>query len=117
LLLKKGLKKLTDVLNDIVPERVLNKGEGVHGDVMDQLCLLRTSGMIDAALENTASMTMGTDSESVQARGVVDELGVIWAKMGQALLNDMISVEVLDERNNVITKCRDDSLNLGDCEQ
>jgi hypothetical protein len=104
--------KLTDVLDDIVSKGILNKSEGVDSDVVNQLGLLGARGMIDAALENTAAMTVRTDSQGVLARGVVNKLGVFGTKLGQTLLNDMVPVEVLDERHHIITKSGDDGLNL-----
>ena len=42
--------EVNDVLKDVVAKRILHKGEGVGSDLADKLSLLKTSGMVDAAL-------------------------------------------------------------------
>jgi len=37
---------------------------------------------------------------------------VLWSKLVQALLNDMVTIQVLDQNNNMEAKCDDDGVNL-----
>lgn len=106
------LTKVEDVLYNIVAERILNKSEGVHGDVLNKLTLLVARSMIDTALENTAAMTMSADNDTASANSVKDELGVLGGQMVEALLDDVVAVEILDERNDFVSQSLGDDLDL-----
>ena len=47
-----------------------------------------------------------------QLKSNISYLVVFGCKLVQALLNDMISIEVLDQNNDVETECDDDRVNL-----
>lgn len=102
------LAEVEDVLNDVVAEGILNESEGVHGNVLDELGLLVAGSMVDAALEDAAAMTVSADNDTASADGVKDELGVFGRQVIEALLDDVVAVEVLDERNHF------ESQSLGD---
>lgn len=80
---------------------------------MNKLVLLSSSGMVDTTLENAAAMAMGANSQSVLASGIIHKLSIFWTELCQALLNDMVAVEVLDERDDIVTKSGDNCLDLG----
>ena len=77
-----------------------------------------TRSMIDTPLQNTAAMTMSSDYNAMIANAVKDKLihlaslcrereemthlGIIRCEMIKTLLNDMISIEVLDQIYNSI---------------
>ena len=65
---------LTDVLNHIIPKGVLNEDEGVVGDLSYQTSLLLTGSMVNATLQDAATMTMGANSNAITPNGIVDEL-------------------------------------------
>lgn len=66
--------ELTNVLNHVVSIRILNKDVGIVSDLLDQLRLLGDRGVVDASLQHTAPMTMSSDSHTIGADGIVDEL-------------------------------------------
>lgn len=68
------LLKIDDVLKDVIAERILHKGEGVGSYLANELGLLKASGMVDAALQDTAAVTMSSHCNAVNANSVEDEL-------------------------------------------
>ena len=68
------LLKIDDVLKDVIAERILHKGEGVGSDLANELGLLKTSGMVDAALQDTAAVTMSSHCNAISADSIKDEL-------------------------------------------
>ncbi|SRR6266702_887565 len=84
--------------------------------------------MIDTALKNTAAVTMGRNLNAVGSYCIVYELEptlvhdptservtnliILWRQFVQALLNDMIPIQVLDEHHNVQTERDNDRVNL-----
>jgi len=68
--------------------------------------------MVDAALENTASMAMGTDSQGMGANCIEDELRILGAKVIEALLDDMVAIQVLDETYNILLESTHDGSDL-----
>lgn len=57
--------KHTDVLNDIVSERILNQSESVGSDMGNELRTLFTRGMVNAALQDAAPMAVGANNDAV----------------------------------------------------
>ena len=106
------LAKVEDVLNNVVAEGVLNKSEGVHGDVLDKLSLLVARSMVDTALKNTAAMTVSADNDTASANSVKDELGVLGGQVVETLLDDVVAIEILDERDDFISQSLGDDLDL-----
>ena len=96
------LVEVKDVLNNIVAEWVLNKIERALSDTGDELSSLSTLGMIDATLQDTATMAMSTNNDAVLGDSIVDELRSLSAESGQALLNDVVTVEVLNKVDNSV---------------
>lgn len=68
--------------------------------------------MINASLQDTASMAVSSNLNTVSADGVVDELVVLRSKAVQALLDDMVTVEVLDQRDHAGVERNNDNGNL-----
>jgi hypothetical protein len=62
---------LTD---DIVSERVLYQSQGVVGDFSNELNSLRVGSVVDASLQDTTSVTVSGDFDTVSGNSVVDEL-------------------------------------------
>jgi len=58
----------------VVAVRVLHEREGVVRDLLDQLDTLAVRGVVNAALENAAAVTVSGDLNAVLRDGVVDEL-------------------------------------------
>lgn len=104
--------KIQDVLNNIVSKGVLDKSVRVRGDPSDQLSLLGTRGMINAALQNTASMAVGADNDTMSTNSLVDELGLLGVQAVQALLNDVVAIQVLDQIHDMVLQRIDNSLGL-----
>jgi len=106
------LTKLTDVLNDVIAEGILNEVESVVGDVANEPTLLVTRGMINAALENAATMAVSADGNAVGADGIEDELCILGREMVKALLDDVVTVQVLNEMDDLELQRLDDDLDL-----
>jgi hypothetical protein len=84
--------------------------------------------MVNTSLENATAMTMGGDLDTVGRNSIVDELCghkslcremdrtayliVFGSQLIQAFLNNVISVQVLDEHNNMEAECNNDGMNL-----
>jgi stalled ribosome alternative rescue factor ArfA len=98
--------------DNVVSEGVLNERQSVVGDLGDELDPLRVGGVVDAPLEDAASVSVGGDLDAVSGDGVVDELVVVRDEPVQALLDDVVSVEVLDERDDVGGERHDDGVDL-----
>lgn len=106
------LDVLTDVLNNIVTEGILDKSKSVGGDVLNELTLLDTRSVIDTALKNAASVAMGADGDTVGSDSIEDELSILRGEMVQALLDDVVAVQVLNQVNDLVLQGVDDDLNL-----
>jgi hypothetical protein len=106
------LIEVNDVLDHIVAKGILNKGNRILGDPLDQPNLLLARGMVNAALEDTAAVAVCSDINAMGSDSVEDELSIIGTKLVEALLNDMIAVQVLDELHDAEAKGIDDELCL-----
>lgn len=107
-----GVIEVEDVLHDVVAEWVLHKVEAVRSDLTHKLDLLKAGRVIDAALENTATMAVRTNRDAVLANRIKDELCLQRLEVVQALLNNMVAVEVLDEVDDLARQSLDDHLGL-----
>lgn len=73
---------------------VLHERQRVVGNLSNQLNPLRLGRVVDAALKDAATVTVRGDLDTVRRDGVVHKLVVLRGQMVQALLNDMVAVEV-----------------------
>jgi hypothetical protein len=106
------LVQVNDILDDIVAKRILNKNSRMLGDALDEPKLLIARCMVDAALKNTAAMSVGANLDTIVAHGIKDELSIKGRKSIEALLDDMVAVEVLDELDDSETQGLDYDVNL-----
>jgi hypothetical protein len=106
------LVEIEDVLHDVVAEGILHEVERVSSDLADQLDLLEARGMINATLKNAAAVTVSADGDAVMAHGIEDELRVLGFEVVQALLDDVVAVQVLNEVNHLVAQCIHDHLDL-----
>lgn len=102
----------TLLTNDVVSERILNKRQGVVGDFSNKLNPLRIGSMVDASLQDTTSVSVRSDFDAVRGNSIVDELIVFRDQPVQALLNDVVAVQVLDQADDVQTQGQDDRPDL-----
>lgn len=58
--------------------------------------------MVYAALKDAAAVSMSTNHHAVGTDSIVDELRVICRKTIEALLDDMVTIQVLDQLHNMI---------------
>lgn len=107
-----GFAKVKNVLDNVVAEWVLDEGKDVLGDGADELTLLLARGMIDTALEHTASMAVSANSDNVMTHSVDNELDILLLEVVQAFLNDMVAIEVLNELDDLVLKSLGDKLDL-----
>lgn len=90
----------------------LHKSETLVCDLRDELDALALRSMVDTPLQHTAPVAMGSDLDAVGSHSVVDELIVFWFKRVEALLDDVVAVEVLDEGDYMAVEGRHEGLNL-----
>lgn len=64
----------TDVLDNIVAKWIPNERESIDRDLSDQAGLLHTRRVINAALQNAASMPMSADGDTILSDRLEDEL-------------------------------------------
>jgi hypothetical protein len=107
------LIEVDDVLDNIVAEGILDQGDGILGDLLDQPDLLVAGSVVDAALKDTAAMAVGADINTVGPNGIEDELGISGAQLVEALLDDVVAVQVLDELDDPVAKGINDDADLG----
>jgi len=74
--------------------------------------LLHAGSMIDATLNNTATVAVSTNCDAVLSDGIKDELRVLTGEPVETLLDDVVAVEILNHRNNLACQCVDDDLFL-----
>jgi len=79
---------------------------------VDKLALLVARGVVNATLQDAAAMAMGSDDDTASANGIEDELGVLGRQVVETLLDDVVAVEVLDERDDIISESLGDDLDL-----
>ena len=58
----------------IVTVRILNEGEGVEGDLVNELHALMVGRVVNTTLQNAASVSVSGDFDTVGCNGIVDEL-------------------------------------------
>lgn len=85
----------------IVAVRILYKRQGVIRDFCDKLNTLLLGCVVDTALENAATMPVGGNFDTVDGDGIINELVIRRDKTVQALLDDVVAVEVLDESHDM----------------
>lgn len=68
--------------------------------------------MVNTPLQDTTSMAVSSNLNTVSADVVVDETFVLGSKAIQALLDDMVVVEVLDQRYDARVQRNNDNGNL-----
>lgn len=91
---------------------ILDEVEAVGRNLAHKVDLLEARGVIDAALEHAATVTVGTDNDTVVTNCIEDELSILGLEMVKALLDDVVSVQILDQSDDLATQSVDDHLNL-----
>ena len=81
--------EVEDILNDIIPKRILDKIETVEDYFGHQLDTLRRGGMVNGSLEDTTAVSVSGDLNEVGCDGVVDELVVFGYELVEAFLDDL----------------------------
>ena len=109
---ERGFIEIKDVLNDVIAEGILHEMETVGGDLANELNLLEARSVINAPLENAASVTVSTDSDAVRTNRIEDELSILSLEMVQALLNDVIAIKILNQRHHLVAQRIDNGLDL-----
>jgi hypothetical protein len=86
--------------------------------------------VVDTPLQNTTAVAMGGNLNTVRSDSIVNELVerrliqskgifenmaylvIFWGQLVEALLDNVIAVQVLDEHNNVKAECDNDGMYL-----
>jgi len=58
--------------------------------------------MVNAALQDAASMAMSAHGDTVGADGFIDELRILCTEAVKALLDDVVAIQILNKINNVL---------------
>jgi len=69
--------EVQNVLDDVVTIRILNEGERIIGDFVDELHALMIGRMVDTTLQDAASVSVSGNFDAIGSNSVVDELIVI----------------------------------------
>ena len=97
---------------------ILNKRKCIVCDLAHELSPLHFGSMINTSLQDTTAMSMSSNFDTVARNRIINELSgvrserllytmrkpyliVLWCKLVQAFLNDVVPVQVLDEDNDV----------------
>jgi len=86
--------------------------ETVGSDLANELNLLEARSVINAPLENAASVTVSSDSDAMRTNRIEDELSILSLEMVQALLNDVIAIKILNQRHYLVAQSIDNGLDL-----
>jgi hypothetical protein len=106
------LVQIENVLNNVVAERILHKLDAVGSDLANQVDLLVSRSVVDAALKDAAAVTMGADDDAVLSNRIEDELSILRLEVVETLLDDVVAVQILDEMNHATAEELDDSIDL-----
>lgn len=109
---ERGFVEIKDVLNDVIAEGILHEMETVGSDLANELNLLEARSVINAPLENAASVTVSSDSDAMRTDRIEDELSILSLEMVQALLNDVIAIKILNQRHYLVAQSIDNGLDL-----
>jgi len=71
------LSKIEDVLHHIVAKGILDKLVGIGDDMVYHLALLQPVRMVNASLQDAATMTVSADYDAVVADSLEDEAGIL----------------------------------------
>ena len=80
----------------IVAIWILNKCQGVIGNLRDELEALRLGRVVDASLQDAASVPVGRDLDAVSGHCVINKLVVLGNEPVETFLNDVVAVQILD---------------------
>lgn len=92
--------EVEDVLNNVISEGILDEGQGASSDLRDQLSLLCIGCIVNAALEDATSMTVRSNIDAVASDSIIYKLVALMSELVKTALDDMVSVEILDEKDN-----------------
>jgi len=84
----------------------------MRGNLTHKLNLLESRSVVNAALQNTATVTVRAYSDTIFTHCVEDELSILGLKVVEALLNDVVAVEILDKLDNLVLQGIDNHLDL-----
>lgn len=106
------LVQVDDVLNHVVAKGVLDQAVRIVGDALDEPGLLLAVGMINAPLEDAATVTVSAHVDAVLPDSVEDEVRLLGAELVEALLNHVVAIQILDQRDDLHLQGVGDHLNL-----
>lgn len=109
---ERRLAEIENVLDNVVPEWILHKSEYVSSDRSHELTLLDAGGVINAALEYAAAVAMSSDSNNVSANGIDDELNIVLLQVVEAFLDDVVTIEILNELHDLVFERSGDHVHL-----
>ena len=99
-------------MDNIVAEGILDEVESTPSDASNELGSLGTLSVVDAALQDTTAVSMSADNDTLGCNSIIDELRPLSTKTRQALLNDVVAVEILDKLDDGMAQGVNDHVNL-----
>lgn len=121
---------LTDVLNNVVSKGILDELNCMSRNLLNQLSSLVTRCVVDTTLKDTTAVTMCSHRDAVSANSIENELcdvsmdftslytnhltdlSILALEAVQALLDDVVTVEILNQVDNLALESTDDSGDL-----
>ena len=83
-----------------MPNPHLRQGQGMTDDLVHKATLLGRRGKVDAALQHAAAVAVRGDVHRVRSGRIVHKLAVLGPQTLQAALDDVVAVQVADERHH-----------------
>jgi hypothetical protein len=102
---------INKILEDIVSELILRQFDGVLDELFVELCALLVGSMIYTPLEDTTAVLVGRDFHAIVRHCVKNKLQLVMSskrylfilriKLVKAFLDNMITIEIFREQNDV----------------
>lgn len=90
----------------------LAQWQGISSNLCHQQLLLDWGSKVNAALQHTAAVAVRGNLHGVGAGSIIHELAVLRAQPLEAPLNDVVAIEVPDERHHALLERGDHQLPL-----
>jgi len=99
------------ILEDIVSELILRQFDGVFDELFVELCALLVGSMIYTPLEDTTAVLVGRDFDAIVCHRIKNKLQLVMSskrylfiiriKLVKAFLDNMITIEIFREQNDI----------------
>ena len=104
--------EVKDILDNIVTISILDELKSVFHNLCNELSLLLLRGIVDTTLENTTTVLMSSNGNTMVRDGIIDELVVSRREVVETTLDHVVSIQVLDQSHNTAGEGGDDQADL-----